>query len=517
MIKRVLFACALCLSKPSVALDDLLERQWFQSGDAIVSEVVYPSEINDFYVSQNFQLIWYQPEASHAFESLLEILHYAELNDFFSERLLLLRKLRSNKQWIEYDVVATDTLLRYQSYVKLVPYKGLEWFYGNVIKLPNIPPGRDAVRLLAEHAEKDQLPDYIQSLSAAPEQFKYIASAIDTLEKGQAENIGYYHQRGKLSRGKVLPNKKTLLKRLQVVGLDTSAVDVETALYDTALYNVIKQFQTMHGLKADGVIGRGTLYWINFPIENRLRAIALNLERSRLMPSERQNTIIVNLPSFELFYWHEGEAKFSTKVIVGRKKRKTPLLTLYMDTLVFNPSWNVPGKLVREDIIPLIKKDPGYLERMNMKIVKNWRSKEEVDPATIDWSTVNPDTFAYNMTQAPGRRNALGLYKFNTPNAQAIYLHDTPSKYLFSRSSRAYSSGCIRVQHADRLANTLLNTQGLKAPKQSKNPLLSSQKVSLRQRIPVYLLYQTAWLENGLMQYRKDIYEYDKKAQDSSI
>ncbi len=517
MIKRIFFALALFISKPSTALENLLERQWFRADDKIVSEVIYPKMVDDIYVSQEFQLIWYQPEVSHAFESLLEILHYAELNEFFSQRLFLLRQLRNNKQWIEYDVVATDTLLRYQIYTQLVTLRGQQWFYGNTIELPEIVPGRQSINHFLNSAEKGQLLKYVNSLSAQPEQLEHIASAINMLEKGKNRNIGYYYQKGKLKRGQVLPNKEVLLERLQIVGIDTSAVNTKTNVYDVSLYNIIKQFQKMHGLKPDGVIGKSTLYWINFPIERRLHTLALNVERSRLEPSERDNIMIVNLPSFELFYWHNGETKFSTKVIVGREERKTPLMKLNMDTLIFNPSWNVPNKLVREDIIPLVKKDPTYLERMNMKIVKSWRSREEVDPDTIDWPSLDPETFSYNMTQAPGRKNALGLYKFNTPNAQAIYLHDTPSKYLFNRSSRAFSSGCIRVQHADKLAVTLLEIQGLQAPKQSKSASIASQKVSLRQRVPVYLLYQTAWIENGLVQYRKDIYGYDEKQTELSL
>lgn len=146
--------------------------------------------------------------------------------------------------------------------------------------------------------------------------------------------------------------------------------------------------------------------------------------------------------------------------------------------------------------------------------MKRWWSTEEVDPHTIDWQQLDAENFSYNMTQAPGKSNALGRFKFNTPNPRAIFLHDTPSKHLFNRADRAHSSGCIRVQHAERLAKTLLLTQEIEMSDSIIETEEENKKFPLREPIPVHILYQTAWIDHGLVHYRKDIYNYD---QDKSI
>ncbi|MFA0698748.1 L,D-transpeptidase family protein, partial [Vibrio sp. 10N.222.49.C9] len=113
----------------------------------------------------------------------------------------------------------------------------------------------------------------------------------------------------------------------------------------------VKRFQTQHGLNADGVIGPKTIEWLNYPIEDRIHRLALNAERSRLWPMQRSALVVVNLPSFDLNYYFRGKVAFSSKVIVGKQKRKTPMLEIKMDSLVLNPTWNVPPKIMREDII----------------------------------------------------------------------------------------------------------------------------------------------------------------------
>lgn len=510
MNNRFLLILALCFSPPSLALEDLYQMNWLQIDKKVASEVSYPEILNEIYTARNFQLIWHEPEASQELELLLMIVHYAQVSDFFSARLLRLQNLRNEGRWYEYDVIATDTVMNFNNYTKRVKDNGFKWYYGTRVELPDTLPSNDTVNQFVQSVNKGTLIDYVRALNGTPEQMDYVYQAVSSLTQAIDSGIRRYAQVGIIKKGDGIYNKRPLVDRLKVVGINTENIDINTMEYDQPLIRAVEQFQRMHGLKVDGVIGKETLYWINMPFEDRLYSIALNTERSRLMPKDLQNTIIVNLPSFHLNYWYQGENQFSSKVIVGKKKRKTPLLRVKMDTLIMNPSWKIPKKLVREDIIPLIKKDDSYLERMNMKIVKYWGSKEVIDPSTIDWQTIDPDTFSYNMIQAPGKRNALGAFKFNTPNARAIYLHDTPSKYLFNNTSRAYSSGCIRVQYADKFAQTLMKVQGIEPPKQSiEDPIM--HRVALKRHIPVHILYQTAWVKNGQIQYRKDIYGYDNR------
>jgi murein L,D-transpeptidase YcbB/YkuD len=188
-------------------------------------------------------------------------------------------------------------------------------------------------------------------------------------------------------------------------------------------------------------------------------------------------------------------------------------MTVNMDSVILNPTWNVPWKIMVKDIIPKVKRNPMYLLHNNIQIIRSWTSREIIDPTTINWAAVNPRTFPYRMRQASGSHNALGLYKFNMPNPQAIYLHDTPSKNLFEQDRRAFSSGCVRVENADQLAELLFKTQGLEErfAKKRQSASRSNTSVPLGERIPVHIIYQTAWLEDGTLYYRDDIYSYDNQ------
>ncbi|PMH46599.1 hypothetical protein BCU68_00700 [Vibrio sp. 10N.286.49.B3] len=282
---------------------------------------------------------------------------------------------------------------------------------------------------------------------------------------------------------------------------------------DNDLLVVVKKFQTMHGLNPDGVIGPKTMKWINIDVDDRIKLLALNAERMRLWPKDRESIIMVNVPAFNMKYWYQGKTVFESRVIVGKTERKTPLMITKLDSVILNPSWNVPRKIMVEDILPKAKRNLSYLSKNKIEIIPKWGSKRTINPANINWNTLNPKNFPYKMRQRSGSNNALGLYKFNTPNAQAIYLHDTPSKGLFNRDSRAYSSGCIRVEGARQFAMSLVDTQGAYKKSRLENSTRSSNaRVPLHQKVPVHIIYQTVWFDNGNINYRDDIYEYDHLA-----
>ena len=186
-----------------------------------------------------------------------------------------------------------------------------------------------------------------------------------------------------------------------------------------------------------------------------------------------------------------------------------------MDSIVLNPTWNVPPKIMREDLIPQQKSNPSYLLSKGIDVIAGWTKITPIAVESIDWNSVKAKTFPYRMRQQSGDKNALGRYKFNTPNRRAIYLHDTPSKSLFNKDVRAFSSGCVRVEKASELANILM----VREPgQQSIQPdeLGVNEKLKLKRRIPVELIYKTAWIEDGKMHFRTDIYGYDAKSSNTS-
>lgn len=285
----------------------------------------------------------------------------------------------------------------------------------------------------------------------------------------------------------------------------------------------IKAFQIRHGLYPDGVIGPKTMAWLNTDPQQRMQQLALNMLRLELWPEDKQGLIEVNIPGYEMDVWVKGKKVFETKVIVGKPTRQTPVFTTRLDSVIFNPGWNIPAKIMRKDILPKARVDTTYAYRKGYEVVSSWSRNAKVIPnSEIHWPSVNPDTFPYRMRQPPGNTNALGRYKFNTPNDQAIYLHDTPGKRLFNKDIRAFSSGCIRVKDANVFANKLLQLSN-KDPKryeqyQQYDTNIFTKYVPLRLKLPVHTTYRTAWAtDSKLAQFREDIYKFDRATVEHNI
>lgn len=514
MYRFLLTVLLICASPIGIATEKFVQLGWLKPDSSLIDEFVYPEQLQTLYTDNHFQMIWYQDGAGESLEAHISLLHYSELSQFFSDRYIKLQQLRNEQRLFEYDLLATDTLIVYQQYVAETENSGEQWFYGNYVPDTELFQQAVDLSLLEQHIYFDSIKAYLAALSPRQHSVQQLRPAIDKLKLAVEQELPLYSQSGLKREGDMLKHKKDLLQRLKVIDIDVTAIQPDAPLFDNNLTQVVKLFQARHGIKVDGIIGPETLFWINYPLRERIRSIALNAERSRLYPGDKDNIILVNLPEFQLSYWHKGEETFSSKVIVGRIERKTPLLKVKLDTLIYNPTWRVPGKILREDIIPAIKQDQTYLEKNNFRIVKSWRAEEEVMPDSINWEEVTPDNFKYKLIQQPGQRNALGQYKFNTPNPRAIFLHDTPSKHLFGQSIRAYSSGCVRVQYADKLAMALLNSQQIIPPQDQELAGEMNYRVPLKQRVPVYIIYQTSWLDGGQIHYRKDVYDYDRRKQD---
>lgn len=237
--------------------------------------------------------------------------------------------------------------------------------------------------------------------------------------------------------------------------------------------------------------------------------LALNAQRLRLIPSFN-NGIFVNIPSYQLYYFRDGKLALQSKVIVGKDDRRTPVMQSKLSNVVVNPPWNVPPTIKSKDLIPKFTRNPGMVNKLGYEILDG--SGNKVNPSSINWAQYKgkEKTFPYHIRQKPGDNAALGLYKFNMPSSDAIYLHDTPNRGLFSKNDRALSSGCVRVAKSDELATLLLKEAGW--TDQKKKGVLASKKttsVSIRSDNPVYLYYVTAWVEGGKVYTLPDIYKYD--------
>lgn len=295
--------------------------------------------------------------------------------------------------------------------------------------------------------------------------------------------------------------------RLALLGDCSTCSDTLGLTYDPATENAVKTFQKRHGLTPDGVIGPGTEAAINIRPAERIRTAAVNMERLRWLPDNfGHEYVYVNIADFTTLYISGEDTLLRSRSVVGRPYRKTPVFTASMNHLVFSPTWTVPPGILRNDVLPAVRKNKGYLSEKNMVVLD--RSGNPVAPESIDW---NSSSFPYTVRQNPGRQNALGLVKFMFPNNFAVYIHDTPSRELFIRDERTFSSGCIRIADPFDFAKALLRNQPQWTEDRIRTAMNSGreQRVNLSPAIPVFLVYLTSWAENGEIQFRKDVYGRD--------
>lgn len=285
-------------------------------------------------------------------------------------------------------------------------------------------------------------------------------------------------------------------------------------VYDPTLEAAVKRFQWRHGLDQDGAIGRKTIAAMNVPVDARIDQILLNMERRRWMPDDLgARYVFVNMADFELKVVDGTRTIHDTRVVVGTPYHRTPVFSGMMTYVVLNPYWNITPTIARNEILPKLRQDAGYLQKHDITVLSDWTDGAvPVDPSTIDWSQVSPRSFPYKLRQNPGAHNSLGRIKFMFPNPYNIYLHDTPSRELFQRSVRSFSHGCIRVQHPVDLGAVLLGADGWTKERIEAVIASGEQKViSLSRPIPVHLTYLTAWAnKDGSVHFRDDIYGRDK-------
>jgi len=300
-----------------------------------------------------------------------------------------------------------------------------------------------------------------------------------------------------------------LRKRLAASG-DLTAQAPQEDLFDPALKEAVQRFQTRHGLTGDGVVGAKTLTELNVPISERIRQLTASLERCQPLPTVLEKRhILVNIADFTLKLYEDGKPVLSMPVIVGKTYRQTPVFNGLISSLVLNPSWGVPHSIATKDLLPKIKKNPGYLSQLHLRVFQGGKSSTEIAPSTVDWANLSQAHFPYRLRQEPGPNNALGRVKFLFPNPYDVYLHDTPTRELFQKDSRTFSSGCIRIAKPLDLAVYLLHGTPLGSPDALAAAIAreKTQNVPIPSPIPVHIVYMTAWVDSeGVIQFRPDIY-----------
>ena len=285
---------------------------------------------------------------------------------------------------------------------------------------------------------------------------------------------------------------------------------IRSLTYTPALVTAVKRYQQNHGLKPDGVIGPKTLAAFNQSLTDKQQQIAINMDRWRWLPRDLgDDYLLVNVPEFKLRLYGQEPVQ-EIDVIVGRRMRPTPVFKDRVTHVVFSPYWNVPRSITTRDLLPKLQDSPTYLTDKRYEVLQG---NTIVDTQLAIDQFLQQDTFPYRLRQKPGANNALGQVKFMFPNQYAIYLHDTPADALFERTTRTFSSGCIRVEEPVKLAQWLLDSTHWNTER-IQNSMLQDKPttVHLEQSIPVYIIYLTTFVDDDQIHFLPDIYRHDAVA-----
>lgn len=380
---------------------------------------------------------------------------------------------------------------------------------------PDVGAALDAA--LAQH----RLPDALQQLGPHHAGYARLLSAVlayrSLAARGELPGVPYGPV---LKKGERDPRVVGLRGRLVAFGDLSPQAPRDPGrhadqLFDHAVEAAVRNFQRRHGLAPDGQAGAATLAELNVPVLDRARQLELNLERWRWLPADLgARYVLVNIPDYELRVIEttgRGETSvLEMRVVVGVTEQPTPGLSATISHLILNPFWNIPGKIAEREMLPELAKDPAYLAKKQIQVVRRGEDHRPVDPRKVNWR--NPAwRQQYRLRQQPGPGNAMGQLKFVLRNPFGVYLHDTPKHQLFAQRKRAGSHGCIRVERPDDLAAYLL--AGSAWSDEAISAALATganRRIDLPEQIPVHLVYFTAWVgDDGTVEFRDDVYGED--------
>lgn len=374
---------------------------------------------------------------------------------------------------------------------------------------------QNTVENLAEQLSP-KIPEY-QGLKAVLQHYRDIAA------KGgwQPVPVDVSKKRGARGRTGVQANSAVLTAYLTRTGdltgpdngPDTSP-DSARAVSADALNDAMSRFQSRHGLQPHEMLDEKSVRAMNVSVEQRIEQIEINMDRMRWIAHRLEpRHILVNIPGFHLTVHDGGQTALQMRAIVGSTENPTPVLDDEIEYVVFSPYWNIPLSIAMNEFRPKVKKDPNYLRREEIEVVRGSGEKAQVvDSAKVDWDKVEGSE--YQLRQKPGTTNALGLVKFIFPNSYNVYLHDTPSDNLFDRLTRTLSHGCVRLERPADLAAYVLQDQPEWTPERIEMAMHAGkeQHVPLKMKLPIHLVYWTAWADaEGNAQFREDVYGNDRK------
>ncbi len=528
--------------------------------------------LKDFYSSRSLKPIIIKSfEDAPLVYSLLEILrladihgldpeyyHYSLIRNEFSDAVNdTIENPNRHDQLAMTEILLSKAIIKYAYHLRYGSVNPRLLFEDSYF----IPLPDSASRDLFEPLRQEDIHDYLNKIQPAGAKYVKLQGALKHYKNYLSLDWPVITiSSAKLEEGSTDPSLNLIASRLITLSLlDTSVYKLTDSLfYDSTLVDAVKKFQRINGLNEDGVIGSGTLERLNFTPEQYVKTIKINLERFRWIDyANTPQYLLVNIPDFKVFAVENGKKLFDIKVCTGirrpanfqarneiYKKTKrlrdkpddweTPCLYADMAYMVLNPTWTVPASIIREEILREVSKDSNYLQIKNFKVYKEG---VEINLNEVDIKEFSSARIPYTIVQDPGAGNALGKIKFMFRNPFGVYLHDTPSRAPFSKSNRAVSHGCVRVEKPIMLAEYLLrdhskwnvdflkleighriDDRSVQAEYQRKRTELrrnasfgKTTDIILDRKIPLYIDYYTAWVDDeGYVNFREDVYRKDK-------
>jgi murein L,D-transpeptidase YcbB/YkuD len=459
-----------------------------------------------FYRSINYVTIWGNEKNRKTVLGELSKSDEEGLNpmDYNINKLMDYEKkipLLTDQEVANYDILLTLSFQKYISHLtngRVNPrYLYKKWD----LKENKIDINETILQLL----KSDSLSKKIELLKPNHIVYKRLKNALKIINAFPKDDLKKIVINDKISPNDSNPALIEIKKRLTYWN-DLQSKDNLSTLYDNETVKAMKKFQSRHGLGADGIIGRGTVESLNFSKKQRKEQILVNLERWKWFPKNLGNEyVIVNIPDYKLTLVKNQDTLQTHRVIVGRPKRRTPVLSSKLTQVIFNPTWTVPPTILREDVIPAISKNRGYLAQTNIRL---YDRNGKVVPA-YNWSLSN--AYNYRYVQIPGKFNSLGMVKMIFPNRFSVYLHDTNHRDFFEKTERSLSSGCVRVDNPLELTEYLLNDPSRWNLEKITKTLQKekTEYATIKKKVFFHLLYWTAWSDKNKLIFRDDIYSLD--------
>lgn len=468
----------------------------------------YPEQVKAFYINNGYNYRWLT--SRNNCQDLLQLIQSAENLGLNKEEYQydLIRSMNSDniispshRDSLIMEVCLTDAAIHflgdiaYGNRKPVFGYNGLEY----------TPECFDIPSLLTDALALNRLPELVNKLEPDLAGYKILKDWL-TLYNQSVKDSSF--KEIKITSPLTDNNNKPLITRLYYLGIIDSLNKNITGAY---IKGKVRSAQSLFNLNADGILNKSTIEALSMPIAIRIEELktAINTVRWLNCISMQSPVFVVNIPSANLLVIHNGKVILQSKVIVGKRSTPTPTLTSLITDVVLYPYWTVPNKIATRELLPLIKRNPGYLAANNMQVLN--KAGKIVSADSIDWKNLSPAYFPYTLRQSTGCDNSLGIVKLNFYSPYGVYLHDTPWKVLFNFNRRYFSHGCMRVEKAIELAHLLLKENAIAIDTLEEKGCIQNQSplpIPVKDKVPVLVLYNTAWFDStGIVQYNDDIYQ----------